>query len=59
MPLPYHDGCPACEAARAYWKRIDDGVQAVAQHATGDVVVGVTINAEDVPQCPDHLSFDD
>ena len=61
MLTPYHDGCPRCDAAREYWQSIADGVKdaedrAVAHGATpGNVLVSVTISAEDVPTCPEHL----
>ena len=60
----YRDGCPRCAAVRAYWRSIDAGVKdaedcAVTNGATpGNVLVSVTINAEDVPTCPEHLEDD-
>lgn len=64
MLAPYRDGCPCCDVARAWWRNIDEGVKdaedrAVANGATpGNVLVSVTINAKDVPTCPEHLEDD-
>lgn len=61
MPLPYRDGCPNCEASRAYWRSVDDAAKRTEEAAMRvgvplqRVMVGITINAEDVPQCPEHL----
>jgi hypothetical protein len=53
--MPYRDDCPNCAAVRAYWSGIDEHIRTVARNTSIDTVLGITINAEEVPMCNEHL----
>ena len=57
--MPYKPGCPKCEAVRDYFRRIDRAVDESVPRRGAPFMVGVTINAADVPRCPKHLEQDD
>ena len=57
--MPYHPGCPKCDAVRDYFRQIDLAVDESVPRRGGPFMVGMTINAADIPRCQEHLEYDD
>jgi hypothetical protein len=58
--LPYQIGCPHCDSAKNWHAKMNDDINEIARLSPGrDIVIGITINAEDVPTCREHLESDD
>lgn len=55
ISMPYKPGCAKCDAVRDYFRRINRAVDESVPRRGGPFMVGVTLDAAEVPMCPEHL----